>query len=340
MKTDYETQQQYLKIREDHEREQKRRTDELREHIKEYDDLCFKRSELYAQAMKAGFDGNIEHKTELLEQVAGLDFRETEILREQKLPADWLSLHYSCSKCRDRGYLPDGSRCVCLDKMIREASVANYTMQGPESVFSDYDLSLFSDTPSKNGISHRDRAKKRCDLFEKFCTSYEQYCAGGSIKCENYLFFGKPGTGKTFLSSCIANRLSEAEVPFIYISAPKLVELIFEDIRGSREGTSMKQLKEIPLLILDDLGTESSSEFVTKQITELISERLQHDCWNIISSNLNMNDIRKTYPERLASRLTESFIPVIFEGPDLRTIIHQKKLEGTKQHPPDQTSGK
>jgi len=330
MKTDYEIQQQYLKIREGHEREQKRRTDELRGRLPEYDDLCFKRNELYAQAMKAGFDGNSACKKELLEQTADLDTREAEILREQELPEDWLSLHFSCSKCRDRGYLSDGSRCECLDKMIREAAVSNYTMQCPKSVFSDYDLNLFSDTPEKNGRSLRDRAKIRRDLFEKFCDSYEQYCSGETRKTENYLFFGKPGTGKTFLSSCIASRLTESEAPFIYISAPKLVELIFEDIRGSREGTSMKQLKEIPLLILDDLGTESSSEFVTKQITELISERLQYDRWNIISSNLSMSDIRRTYPERLASRLTESFIPVIFEGPDLRTIIHRKKLEGTK----------
>lgn len=62
---------------------------------------------------------------------------------------------------------------------------------------------------------------------------------------------------------------------------------------------------ECDLLILDDLGTEFLSQFVTAMLYNIINTRLllEGRPTNIISTNLSFQEISKRYTDRLTSRL-------------------------------------
>ncbi len=64
------------------------------------------------------------------------------------------------------------------------------------------------------------------------------------------------------------------------------------------------------LLIIDDLGTEFSTSFVTAAIYNIVNTRLMTHKPTIISTNLSMKELEERYTERFASRILGSYIPL------------------------------
>ena len=82
---------------------------------------------------------------------------------------------------------------------------------------------------------------------------------------------------------------------------------------------------ECDLLILDDLGTEFLSQFVTSMLYNIINTRLLEGRPTIISTNLTFQEISKRYTDRLASRLFGGYEQFEFVGRDVRI---QSKIRG------------
>ena len=78
------------------------------------------------------------------------------------------------------------------------------------------------------------------------------------------------------------------------------------------------------LLVLDDVGTEFSSPFYVSSLYNLINTRMLEGRATILSTNLNQNQLRERYGDPIASRVTGTFLPLLFLGKDIR---QQKRLE-------------
>ena len=72
------------------------------------------------------------------------------------------------------------------------------------------------------------------------------------------------------------------------------------------------------LLIIDDLGTEIKSSFISSAFFNIINERQSADKSTIISSNLGVSDLMERYSERIASRLAGNYMFLKVIGDDLR----------------------
>ena len=81
------------------------------------------------------------------------------------------------------------------------------------------------------------------------------------------------------------------------------------------------------LLIIDDLGTELTNNFVASQLFCCINERIMNHKSTIISTNLAMDDFLETYSERIFSRISSNYTMLKLVGNDIRI---QKKLLGGK----------
>lgn len=73
-----------------------------------------------------------------------------------------------------------------------------------------------------------------------------------------------------------------------------------------------------PLVILDDLGAESTSSWNQSFLTDWLSEAYDKDAGLIITSNLDLGGIRTRYGARVASRLVEMCLLVPVAGDDRR----------------------
>lgn len=144
------------------------------------------------------------------------------------------------------------------------------------------------------------------------------------------LFFGRPGSGKSYLSFCIANALLEKYVSVIAITSNGLLQKIRElSTFGSTDLNDLyRNLNQVSLLILDDLGAEASTEYNKAKLYEVIDARYRAKKPIIITTNLNPNSFKKKITSedgvaRTFDRIAEMCEMVEMDYPSFR----QKKKE-------------
>ena len=77
-------------------------------------------------------------------------------------------------------------------------------------------------------------------------------------------------------------------------------------------------LFEADLLIIDDLGTELTNSFTISELFNIINSRIISGKKMIISTNLNVSELRDMYSDRIVSRIIGNFEVDLFFGKDLR----------------------
>ena len=221
-----------------------------------------------------------------------------------------------CDRCGGSGYM-GSAMCGCLMQLCRieqRKELANLTT-GAET-FEAFRLDYYPDQVSNAyGASPRKIMERNLQI----CRRYAQSFVPG---IGNLLFVGGTGLGKTFLSACIANAVTDKGYSVAYESAPRLFAKLeknrFNPDEESREAA--ERFAACDLLIIDDLGTEMPGNFVTAAFYSLLNDRLLEGKSMIISTNLNVDEIAVRYSPQIASRLQGSFKGLTFVGQDIRVL--------------------
>jgi DNA replication protein DnaC len=126
---------------------------------------------------------------------------------------------------------------------------------------------------------------------------------------------GGYGCGKTHLAAAIANWCIERGQPVLFITVPDLLD----HLRAAFSPSSLDehtppfqarfhQIRTVPVLILDDLGTESATSWAQEKLYQIFNHRYNARLPTVVTTNRELEDI----PLRLCSRLVD---------PDLSTIV-------------------
>ncbi|MBO4212421.1 MAG: ATP-binding protein [Oscillospiraceae bacterium] len=229
------------------------------------------------------------------------------------LPAGYLDDSPSCPHCGGSGYV--GSRmCECLQRLCCQEQQRELTAllpTGRES-FENFSLELYPERfCPEYGTSARTLMQKNLS----FCRKYAQEFRPGAA---SLLFSGATGLGKTFLSACIARYVTQSGHGVVYATAGKLFA-DFEAVKFERADPELLQdYRGCELLIIDDLGTEMTTQFVTAALYDVVNSRILEQKSTIISTNLNENDLEARYGGQIASRLIGCYRVVYFLGDDIR----------------------
>jgi len=262
-------------------------------------------------------------------EIERLRNKKESLLKEHGFPPDYLEIRYKCPKCLDTGYIEaTNERCSCfrqelLNRLYNESNLVATHVEN----FDNFDERLFSREVNeiKYGIkiSPREnigRIRKRCEAFiENFDSPTEK----------NLFFSGPAGVGKTFMANCISKELIERGYTVLYQTAPMLFNTITDyKLRAYKDDEfdddAYKSIFEVELLIIDDLGTEPSSEARYAELLNILNTRqlnnLKRPCKRIISTNFGPKQLYEYYTERVASRIIGSFDRLMFAGDDIRAI--------------------
>ena len=243
-------------------------------------------------------------------ELRALSKKKSDLLIQSGFPADYLEPIFDCSSCHDTGYI-NGKRCHCLEQRIIEI------------LYSQSNLQKILQTENFSTLSY-DYYKESTDLanFKSAVETSFSFIKEFENNYQNLLFFGNVGTGKTFLSNCIARELIRLGHSVLYFSADnffnQLSRYSFDINNKEMLYKTYEDLYNCDLVIIDDLGTELSNPFTNSKFFSFLNERYLRRKAIIISTNLDLEGLKNRYSERVVSRLASSFIFRKITGPDIR----------------------
>lgn len=239
------------------------------------------------------------------------------LLASLALPADYTEVHYACPACGDTGYV-DIHMCTCLK---RELTLAAFRSSGlgallERQTFDDFSLDYYQDNP------------KNLRLMQSTLAVAKEYAEKFTLSSGSLLFLGRTGLGKTHLSTAIARCVMERGFDVSYDSAGSVFsDFEFYRFKNGREDDTPETEKYLTaeLLILDDLGTESVTQYTLSCLYRLINGRLCRGLPTIINTNLGEDALQQRYGDRITSRLLGEYRPLLFVGEDVRLQKLRKK---------------
>lgn len=241
--------------------------------------------------------------------------REREWLIEDNFEEGFLDDTPICTNCGGTGYVGT-AMCECLAELCRQEQRRELTVlagAGRES-FEGFRLHYYTDQFDPNlGASPRTVMAGTLQTCRRYAHSF-------SRQSGNLLLNGNPGLGKTFLSACIARTVADSGFSVVYESAVHLfARLEAAKFSGSQEEKQQAgKYTACDLLIVDDLGTEMTTQFVSTALYTLLNDRLLAGAPTIVSTNLQSDEIVRRYTPQIASRLLGSYRLVTFVGEDIR----------------------
>jgi DNA replication protein DnaC len=121
---------------------------------------------------------------------------------------------------------------------------------------------------------------------------------------------GQTGRGKTRLAAAIGNYCREAGKQVRFVVVPDLLDQLrsaYNPQNPTSFDTMFERVRNVPLLVLDDLGAQSGTPWADEKLFQLINHRYNASLPTVITTNLTVRDL----DARLGSRLTDPQISTI-----------------------------
>ena len=249
--------------------------------------------------------------------------RASDLVREPlpDLPAE----DPACPRCDGAGFVrkavqlghPDFGRafpCDCTrDEQddVKRARLLRYSNLGPLSRLTFENLSPRGRSPNSQ---HQDAFAAATRAGEAFAAQP----AGWLV------LVGPSGCGKTHLSAAIAGKCIANGQGALFMVVPDLLDHLRAAYQpGSEAGYDevFETVRNAPVLILDDLGVQSTTPWVEEKLFQLINHRYSSQLATVITTNLDL----AAFDQRLQTRLSDPALSQVHHleggaGGDLHTL--------------------
>lgn len=324
---------EYERIRLDNKRRLQERRAEVYSYIPRIEEIEAEATAAYLRAARA----KVLQK-EMAEQIVSriqadnrrLTGEKRRLLLEGGYPDDYLDTIYTCRQCNDSGYV-DGKKCACfleriIDALYLQSNLKNILLK---ENFNTFSLDYYSrDSYSGKDYSPYENISNILNHAKDFIARFETH----QSQRGNILIYGETGLGKTFLTNCIAKDLLDSGHSVLYLSANELFEGVLAEYLMNRK-TELEILYNYiynsELLIIDDLGTELTNNFVLSQLFEIINQREISGKSTLISTNLTMKQLRDRYSERIMSRIIAGYTVFNIYGDNIRYQKRRNAIHST-----------
>lgn len=150
------------------------------------------------------------------------------------------------------------------------------------------------------------------DVQTKFNQAYQSARAFAAVPRGWLILAGPSGSGKTHLAAAIANQCIEDGRPAFYVTVPDLLDHLRSSFSPASEipyDEFFEQVRSAPLLVLDDLGIQSSTAWAKEKLDQLLNHRFGNQLPTVIVSIAPIASL----DERIRTRLLTPGFCQIFE---------------------------
>ena len=217
-----------------------------------------------------------------------------------------------CARCGGAGFLgrdlpldhPEFGKviaCECVSSESVEARrdrLQQYSSLGPLT-------RLVFDNLIVNGRSNNPRDRT---LFSGLVADAKEFAENPNGWL---LIHGPSGAGKTHVAAAIANHCLDRGVPALFVVVPDLLDHLRAAYSPSSEvgyDNLLEQVRNAPVLILDDLGTQNATAWAQEKLFQILNHRYNSRLPTIVTTNLSVDRL----DERLRMRLTDTDIARVY----------------------------
>jgi DNA replication protein DnaC len=209
-----------------------------------------------------------------------------------------------CPICGGTGYLredvPVGHprfgklvSCTCRLPQIEAQRMADLRAVSNLDALGRYTFETFK--PDGVGLTEKRRSnlRKAYEAAQSFAAQPEGWL----------VLLGGYGCGKTHLAAAIANQQIEQGRPALFVVVPDLLDHLratYSPHSSVRYDERFQQVRNAPLLILDDLGTQSSTPWAQEKLFQIFNHRYNLRLPTVITSNVELEMIDTRIRSRLA----------------------------------------
>ncbi|MGH8629625.1 MAG: ATP-binding protein [Burkholderiales bacterium] len=209
--------------------------------------------------------------------------------------------------------LPLDSFDARVQSRLTDAALAqvHYLEPGPASGASGLDalnLSLLREMTFKSFDPRRPAAD--AEETRRIQAAYREAMKFAQEPRDWLVIAGGTGRGKTRLAAAIGNYCREAGTGVMFVVVPDLLDRLrssYDPQNAKAFDDLFEQVRNAPLLILDDLGAQSVTAWAEEKLFQLINYRYNACLPTVITTNLTVRSIEA----RLASRLTDPQVSTI-----------------------------
>ena len=227
----------------------------------------------------------------------------------------------SLGQCDGTGWIPvtypDGSRavrpCLCREQAIQRNRL--------ERLFRECRIPVRFRGKTLDKTD-RGLCPKGFDVSAAYVRDWEKHRTDG----RGLMLVGPVGCGKSHLLYAVLQELVRRGVSGFGQTVPDLLDELRPGNGDSDE--KLRLLREIQLLLLDDLGAQRDTEWVTERLFVILNARYNAMLPTLITSNLTLEELDKAPGwKRITDRILEMCDVVRLDGPSHRVRIAKERRE-------------
>lgn len=145
------------------------------------------------------------------------------------------------------------------------------------------------------------------DLCQSFCKNFSKWeIAGKGI----YLWSKTPGSGKTFLASCLSKSIMMMhDLQMRFVTAPDYLSYVGDSYKRERGQEDESEVyRTCRLLVLDDIGAQKDGDWQNQELFRLINCRMEKSLVTIYTSNLPPDKL--TLSDRTKDRIIKTSVVI------------------------------
>ena len=217
-----------------------------------------------------------------------------------------------------------GTFCKCYEqhKLNNKLKFAQIPSEFQGYKIKDFNINIYNEKNKNAALI----AKKAAI---EFVNKFDEFQKGGKGL---YFYSEIKGSGKTRLACSIGNALINMYFKNVrFITTINLLDKLKSTFDKNKTSESLtydkliQEIKNVEILILDDIGVEVASEWAKEAFYSILNDRMTYKKVTIFTSNCKYEDLM--YDERIIERIAKMAIPIKFPEQSIRSALAKKENE-------------